>query len=120
MKSNPSMKSNLADDGIGDEYEVVPLRLSWGGLSLSLFLLTLPAPYLLRLQPWRPAQLWMWPLVPVVTIGALSLLGLVCGLLGLRYSAGKGTAKMGLLLNGAVVGCILLVILGMFTIFYLR
>lgn len=107
-------------DVFGDEYEVVSLRLSWGGLSLFLFLLTLPAPYLLRLQPWRPAQSWMLPLVPVVTIAILSLLGLVADLIGLRFSDRPGMAKIGVLLNAVVVGCILLVFLGMFLILYLR
>ncbi len=114
MKARPSL------DAIGDEYEVVSLRLSWGALSLVLFLLTLPARFLLRLQPWRPAQIWLWPLVPVAAIAALSFLGLVAGLLGLRFSNRPGMAKIGALLNGVVLGCILLVVLGMIAVFYLR
>ena len=107
-------------DAIGGEYEVVSLRLSWGALSLTFFLLTLPARTLLDLQPWRPAQIWMWPLMPVVAIAALSLLGLLAGLLGLRLSDGRGMAKVGVLLNAVVLGCILLVFLVMMAIFAFR
>lgn len=107
-------------DAIGDEYEAVSLRPSWGAVSLIFFLLTLPAKTLLRLQPWRPAQLWMWPLVPVVAIAVLSFLGLLAGLLGLRLSESRGMAKIGVLLNAVVLGCILLVFLAMVAIFAFR
>jgi hypothetical protein len=109
-------KSTAAADPIGGEYAVVPLRLSWGTLSVLLFLLTLPARSLLQLQPWRPAQIWIWPLVPPLAIAALSLLGLAAGLLGLRFSAARGVARTGVLLNAVVLGCILLVALGMMAI----
>ncbi len=106
---------------LGGEYEVVSLRPSWGAVSLTLFLLTLPARSLLRLQPWRPEQIWMWPLVPVAAIAVLSFLGLLTGLVGLRFQAqSRGMAKIGVLLNAVVLGCILLVFLGMLAIFYLR
>ena len=59
-------------------------------------------------------------LVPVAAIGVLSFLGLLAGLLGLRFSASPGLAKIGTLLNGVVLACILLVVLGMAAIFYLR
>lgn len=111
MKQRPAYA-----DPIGGEYAVVPLRPSWSTLSLLLFLLTLPAKSLLNLQPWRPDHIWMWPLIPPLVIAALSLLGLVAGLLGLKYSATRGLAKAGVLLNAVVLGCILLVALGMMAI----
>ena len=114
------MKTRSSFDVIGDEYEVVALRLSWGALSLACFLLTLPARSLFRLQPWRPEQVWLWPLVPVAAIAVLSFLGLLAGLAGLRTPQSRGTAKVGVLLNAVVLGCIVLVFLGMAAIFYLR
>ncbi len=115
------MKAPASSDPIGGEYEVVSLRLSWGAVSLVLFLLTLPAKSILRLQPWRPEQIWMWPLVPVVAIAVLSFLGLLTGLLGLRFQAkSRGMAKVAVLLNGVVLGCIFLVFFGMLAIFYFR
>jgi len=107
-------------DPIGGEYAVVSLRPSWSTLSLVLFLLTLPAKSLLELQPWRPPQLWMWPLAPPLVIAALSTLGLAAGLLGLRFSAARALARTGVLLNAVVLGCILLVALGMMVILRLR
>lgn len=111
------MKRQVATyDPIGGEYSVVPLRPSWSTLSLLCFLLTLPAKSLLELQPWRPPQIWMWPLVPPLAIAALSALGLVTGLLGWRFSASRGLARTGVLLNGVVLACILVVFLGMMLI----
>jgi hypothetical protein len=111
------VKRSPADaDPIGGEYAVVPLRLSWAALSLLFFLLTLPAKSLLQLQPWRPEKIWMWPLVPPLVIAGLSILGLVAGLLGLKLSGSRGLAKAGVLLNGVVLGCVVLVALGMMAI----
>ncbi|MEE8523190.1 MAG: hypothetical protein V3T72_04605 [Thermoanaerobaculia bacterium] len=109
-------RRSASPDPIGGEYAVVPLRPSWSTLSLLFFLLTLPAKSLLNVQPWRPDQIWMWPLVPPLVIAALSALGLAAGLLGLRFSATRGLAKTGVLLNAVVFGCILLVALGMMAI----
>lgn len=102
------MARHFTDESLGGEYEVVSFRLSWSALSLFCFALVLPAPYLIRLQPWRPREIWLWPLIPPLVIGVLALAGLLCGLLGLRFSENKGSARWGLLLNGAVFGLILL------------
>ena len=96
------------DEGLGGPYDPVAFGLSWGGFSITFFLLDLPAPYLVRLQPWRPEEIWMWPLVTPMVLGALSLLGVICGLLGLKFSENKSMARWGLLLNGIVVGIIVL------------
>ena len=97
----------------GDAYDVVSLKLSWASLSLLLFLASLPSPYLLTWQSWRPEQLWLWPLLKVAVIGLLALVGFITGLLGMREATRRGMAKVGLLLNGTVLGCIALVIAGM-------
>jgi hypothetical protein len=51
-----------------------------------------------------------------LVIAVLSTLGLTTGLLGLKFSATRGLAKAGVLLNAVVLGCILLVALGMMAI----
>ncbi len=45
----------------------------------------------------------MWPLIPPLVIFGLSLLGLLAGLLGMKFSAHKGMAKTGTFLNGVVL-----------------
>ena len=95
-------------DGLGGEYDAVSFDISWAGLSIVFFLLNLPAPYLVRLQPWRPQEIWMWPLITPMVLGLISLVGLICGLLGLRFSQSRGMARLGTLLNGVVVGLIFL------------
>lgn len=97
------------DEGLGGPYDTVAFEPTWSGLSFCLFLLTLPTPYLVRLQPWRPKEIWMWPLITPMVIGILSLLGVVAGLLGLRFSENKSLARWSLLLNGIVVGFIFLI-----------
>ncbi len=90
-----------------DEYAVVRLRISWGLISLLAFALALPCRYLLRLVPVKLPEPWMgfWLWIPVML--ALALLGVLCGLLGLRQEP-RTIAKIGLLLNSAI----LLVLIG--------
>ena len=92
-----------------DDYEVVSLQVSWSSLSILLFLLTLPAGYLLQFLPWRPHPLWLWPLVPPLVILGLSFFGLLSGWLGWKLSDAKGLAKAGVLLNGVVFAIVLAV-----------
>ncbi len=91
----------------GADYEVIPLKISWAVLSVLLFLLTLPARDLLQLLPWRPRNIWTWPLVPPLVILGLSFLGFLSGLLGLKFSTHKGIAKTGMFLNGTVLAIVL-------------
>ncbi len=91
-----------------DDYEVISLKLSWASLSILFFLLTLPADYLLQFLPWRPRQIWMWPLVPPLVYFGLSILGFFSGLLGLWFSERRRLAKAGLFLNGVVLAIVLL------------
>lgn len=90
-----------------DDYEVISLKISWAALSILSFLLTLPARDLLQLLPWRPQNIWLWPLVPPMVILGLSILGFLFGALGLKYSAHRGMAKIGMFLNGVVLAIVL-------------
>ncbi|MCP3956221.1 MAG: hypothetical protein GY719_00015 [bacterium] len=92
-----------------EDYEVISLGISWASLSILLFLLTLPANYLLPFLPWRPQRIWLWPLVPPLVILGLSFLGTVSGWLGLRFSEARGVAKAGLFLNGVVLAIVLVI-----------
>ena len=107
---------NPGDEDDQGAYQVVTLRPTWSGLSLAFLLFQLPMPYLLSAQPWRPDPYWLWPLVKPTAYLVLSILGFTCGLLGLRFSASRGSAKLGALLNGVVLGLMALWVLGMFYI----
>ena len=90
-----------------DDYEVIPVKISWASLSILCFLLTLPARYLLQFLPWRPQRIWMWPLVPPLVILGLSLVGFAAGWIGFYFSASRGVAKTGMFLNGVVLTIVL-------------
>ena len=96
-----------------DGYEVVSFRISWSNLSIVLFVFTLLSPYLSRFLalPWigyfPPRLVW----VPVVF--GVSILGILCGWLGHRFSTSKSLAKMGMVLNGIVLSLMLLFALAM-------
>ncbi len=94
-----------------EDYEVISLKISWAILSISCFLLTLPAKYLLHLLPWRPQPIWLWPLVPPVVILGLSILGFVMGWIGVRFSQRRSLAKVGMFLNAVVLTIITFMIL---------
>ena len=99
-------------DNQGDPYDVVSLRPTWSGLSLFFLFLQLPMPYLISALPWRPNPIWLWPLIKPAAHFGLSILGFVCGLLGWR-SGGRGSARLGVLLNGVVLALMGLWVLGM-------
>ncbi|MEM7584377.1 MAG: hypothetical protein AAF560_13395 [Acidobacteriota bacterium] len=93
-----------------EDYEVISLRVSWPVLSVGCFVLALPAKYLLQFLPWRPQQIWIWPLIPPLVILGLSTVGFALGLIGLRFSERRGLAKTGVFLNGVVLAIIGLMI----------
>ncbi len=93
--------------GADDDYQVISVRVSWAGLSLVFFGLTMASDYLLHLQPWRPRQIWAWPLMKPLAVLALSSLGFVAGWLGLRFSDSRGLAKAGMFLNGVPLAIVL-------------
>ena len=92
-----------------DDYEVIPIKISWASLSVFCFLLTLPARYLLQFLPWRPQRIWMWPLIPPLVILGLSTVGFAAGWIGLYFSSSRGVAKTGMFLNGVVLAIVLAV-----------
>jgi hypothetical protein len=109
------MNSEVIEDSQG-AYQVVSFRPTWSSLSLLFILFQLPMPYLVTAQPWRPDPLWLWPLVRPASYLVLSILGFVCGLLGLRFSANRSAARIGTLLNGVVLGLMALWVVGMYYI----
>ena len=90
-----------------DDYEVIPVKISWAVLSVLCFLLTLPARYLLQFLPWRPQRIWMWPLIPPLVILGLSAVGFVAGWVGFYVSESRGVARAGMFLNGVVLAIVL-------------
>lgn len=99
--------SRAGDPFTGGEYEVVTLQAAWGVVSLLCGLGALLSRPLVRLLPalgWQPSNPWIWPLLIAVTPVGFGLIGLILGLIGLRRSAGTVTARLGVLVNGAVVG----------------
>lgn len=112
--------SEASGEQYGEDYEVVSFRVSWAGLSIFLFLLTLSGRYLLELQPWRPDPIWLWSrVVPVILLG-LSSLGFLAGWIGWKTSKRRGMAKLGMFLNGVVATIILLVGAAFFYILVVR
>lgn len=109
----PSEEEPLDDELLGgeyvdNEYAAIDLRLNGGVLSLSLFGLQLVTPYLVKLQPWRPTKIWLWPLVTPGALFILASLGLLCGLWARRRSKKSAAVRLGVLLNAVVFGILLL------------
>lgn len=104
----------------GSEYDIVRLRPSWGALSLVTIPLMLSAHLILRYLPWRPQRVWMWPLVYVLVVLGLAAAGLTAGLLGMKYSPQKTSARFGALINGAILALTVLTFLVMVYIRYVR
>ena len=83
-----------------DEYATLNLSTSWPVLSLLCFVGALGARFLVRLIPAEVVG-WPWRLIlPALGVLALSLLGLVFGLIGLRTPEHRGLSRVGALVNG--------------------
>ena len=101
-----------------DEYSVVRIRPSWGLLSIFIFAYSLPIRYWLRFLPWHPFQYWSQPGRVVLATLGLSILGMIVAGFGLRAAAapgahqgrGHGLSRIGLFLNGAVLGILILAV----------
>ncbi len=84
-----------------DAYEVIRLRLSWGGVSLALLtVLVAFNAFLMQLGTQRIILLALTPL--------LLLTGLVLGGVGLKFDKKKAVARWSVLLNGSIVALIIL------------
>ena len=85
-----------------DDYQVIRLSISWGALSILAFVAILVLQLFSRHLGISLPQM----------IGATALLGLggfAIGLVGLRFGRAPGAARVGVFLNGAVLGIFLLV-----------
>lgn len=105
---------------VGDEYEVVELRLSWGLLSLFFFGSIVMIRPVLRLLPWQPDNVYLMPLMTALAVPVFGLVGLGFGLLGRRRDERPGAAKIGVFLNAIAVGAALLVVAALLYVRYLR
>ncbi len=87
---------------VDDDYQVIRLRVSWGAVSILAFAA------ILTLQLFGH---WLRVSLPQVILGtaALALAGLVLGLIGMKFGSGRGAARIGAFLNGAVLGIFVLV-----------
>jgi len=98
----------------GGEYQVVSMRSSWGLFSILFALVAILGrpilkQVLVRSFGWMPMNPWSWPLaIASLSFGA-SVLGLACGLLGLRR--GRGLARFGVIANGTVLALLALMVL---------
>ena len=81
-------------DGGGD-YEVIRISISWGALSIALFVLLMA---LVIFGDLRLAQF-------VFATLSLSIAGSVVGLVGFRFGRSRRAARVGLFLNGVVLVC---------------
>ncbi|MEM7351117.1 MAG: hypothetical protein AAF657_09950 [Acidobacteriota bacterium] len=101
-------------------YDVISFQVHWASLSIVLFLLALPAKYLLGFLPWRPERIWLWPLIPPLVILGLSTLGLFSGWMGYKFTDHQGMAKAGMFLNGTVLAIVLAIVAFWFYIVSVR
>lgn len=89
------------------EYEVVPLRPSWGSLSVIVGLFSLATPPLFRnlLRPsdWQQNDPFLLVLALVLTTTCVAGIGLALGMRGVRRSESKVLARIGVFLNGTVL-----------------
>jgi hypothetical protein len=95
-----------AESGASDfesDYQVISLSISWGLVSVVAFIAVLALQLLGR-------RLGLG--VPRVFGGTLllSLIGLLCGLIGLRFGRARGAARAGAFLNGVVLLCIAIIL----------
>ena len=96
------------DELFDDEYGAISLRVNGGMLSILLFVVQLFAPYVVRLQPWRPEKFWLWPMVTPLVIFVLATFGLLAAWGSRRRGQASSATRFGLLLNGVVFGILLL------------
>jgi hypothetical protein len=85
------------------EYGVIRIPDAWHVLSLLCFLAALGARFLIALIPAEVHTFLYRPILTAFTVPAIALVGVFCGLLGLRNPAGRSTARVALFFNGVVV-----------------
>jgi hypothetical protein len=97
------MSNDDFPDSPDGEYGVIRIPDAWHVLSLLCFLAALGARFLIALIPAEVHTFLYRPILTAVTVPAFALVGVCCGLLGLRNPAGRSTARVALFLNGVVL-----------------
>jgi len=97
------MRDDEFPDPTGGEYGVVRVPDTWHILSLIFFLAALGSRFLTSLIPTEVNPHLYRPFLTAVLVPILALVGLLCGLLGLRNPAGRSTARVALFLNGVTL-----------------
>jgi hypothetical protein len=100
----------------GDEYAVLEVRDAWQAVSLLCFAGALGSKLLVAMIPrdLRPPRWGV--LLPLAVTLVLALAGLLCGLVALRRSSGRGASRIAVFLNAVVVGLALLALVAFFAI----
>jgi hypothetical protein len=93
---------------VTDAYENVEVRVGWGGCSLLLLALIVAVALTLPLLITRVRLEWVRAVFLLVPLGALG--GVIAGVVGLRRSARRSLALLGLVLNGAVLAAIVVAV----------
>lgn len=89
---------------MADAYDDIEVRVGWGGCSLFLLAAIVAVAVTLPLLIMRVQTEWVRLTFLIVPAGALA--GMAAGILGMRRSAHRGVALLGLVLNGTVLAAI--------------
>ncbi|HEV8583315.1 MAG TPA: hypothetical protein VGX68_29980 [Thermoanaerobaculia bacterium] len=84
------------------EYGTLDLPDGWHVASLACFAASLAARFLVRLLP-AGHTFFGRVFLPGLAVFALAGLGLLCGLIGMRKTRGRGLARVGVFLNATVL-----------------
>ena len=114
--TNPDRPQAPARPVAADEYEGISGYPLAPLLSLACFVAALGSRYLVGVLPpeWRVLPR---PFLSALAAPALSLVGLLLALAGMRSAAGRGVARLGLAVNGVVLVLSLLLIAAFFVIY---
>ncbi len=94
-------RANSGFAGFGDDYQVIRLQISWGACSVLAFAAILAIQLLGR---WLGISL----VQSIVSAALLAIVGLILGLIGLKFGRARGAARVGVFLNAVVIGMFLL------------
>ena len=100
------MSGSRIDPGASEfenDYQVISLSISWGLVSVLAFAAVLALQLLGRRFGVGVPQMFGGTLL-------LSVVGLICGLVGLRVGHARGAARVGAFLNGVVLLCITIIL----------
>jgi len=87
-----------------EDYEVLRISITWGGLSIAAFALVM------GLQIFGVNSLQLSYLEVIAATFALSFAGLALGLVGMKIGRGRRSARLGVFLNGVVLFCIFVLV----------